>query len=127
MTSIGKFVAVVAIIAVFAMPAATMPLHCMLMTTSGNNGHPCHMMGVNPSAEQMSAVPFDHSCCQVSTAKTESITMPQPPSGKALVAPPAPNTFLSELPAESVLREAFGWRIASPSGPPQAVLCTFLI
>lgn len=129
MTGIGKFVALVASIAVFVMPAAAMPLHCILMVPSGGNVHPCHMMGMSSSAdsEQVSAAPFDHSCCQVSAARPESMTVPQPPSSKGILAPPTTNALLADLPAAPVLHERLDWTAPSPGGPPQAVLCTFLI
>lgn len=128
MKRIAKFVAVVASIAIFVMPAAAMPLRCMLMTQPGESSAPCHMMGISSSAaaEQVSA-PVDHSCCQVSAAKTESTAVPQSPSGKGIVAPPTTNTFLSDLPVAPVLHELLGWTVPSPGGPPQAALCTFLI
>ncbi len=128
MTRIGKFVAVVASIAVFAMPAATLSLHCLLMAPMGDNPHhQCHMMGMNPAADQINAAPVNHSCCQVSAAKPESMTVPQSPSGKGILAPPSTNALLADLPAAPVLHELLDWTALSPGGPPQAALCTFLI
>jgi hypothetical protein len=128
MTRIGKFVAVVASIAVFAMPAATLSLHCVLMAPMGDNPHhQCHMMGTNPAADQINAAPVNHSCCQVSAAKPESMTVPRPPSGKGILAPPSTNALSADLPAAPVLHEPLDWTALSPSSPPQAVLCTFLI
>lgn len=127
MKRIGKFVAVLASIALFVMPAATMPLHCIFKASSGGNTHPCHMMGMNSSADQINAAPSNHSCCQVSAAKPESITVPQSPAGKGMVAPATTNAFLSDLPTAPVLHELFDWTVKSPAGPPLAVLCTFLI
>ena len=124
----GKLVAVVASIAVFVMPAATMPFHCMLRAPSGET-HPCPMMGRSSSAdeEQVSLAHFDHSCCQVSTAKPESLTVPQSSSGKRILAPPTTNAVLADLPAAPLLHELRESAVPSLGGPPQAVLCTFLI
>lgn len=125
-----KFVAaVLAVIAVFVVSAAAMPLHCMFMAPSGEGGQPCHMMGMSSPADgvQVSSAPFDHSCCQVSAAKPESLTVPQSPSGKGVLAPPAANALLAELPTAPVLRQFLVWTAPPPSGPPQAVLCTFVI
>ena len=126
MTGIGKLVAVVVSITLFVMPAAAMPLHCILMTPSGESAHPCHMMGMNSSADQVKAAPSDRSCCEVSAARPESITAPQAPV-TSLVAPSASQAFLSDLPASPVAHGPFDWNVQSPGGPPQAVLCTFLI
>jgi len=125
MTSIGKLVAVVVSITLFVMPAAAMPLHCILMTPSGENTHPCHMMGMNSSADQIKAAPSDRSCCEVSAARPESITVPQVPVTSSVA--PAAQAFLSDLPAAPVVYEPFDWNVQSPGGPPQAFLCTFLI
>lgn len=130
MSRVIKFVtAVVAVIAVFAMPAASMPLHCMLTAPSGESAHPCHMMGMNSSTQtdQMSSVAFDHSCCQVSAAKTESMSVFPSPSGKGTLAPPATSALLAKLPAEPALRDHLDFGAPPPGGLPQAVLCTFLI
>jgi len=126
MTCSGKFAAVVLSITIFAMPAATMPLHCILKAPSSGSTHPCHMMGMNPSADQINAAPVNHCCCTVSAAKTESITVPRAPLTNSL-APMASQAFLSDLPAAPVVHEPFDWTLQSPGGPPQAVLCTFLI
>ncbi len=128
MTRIGKFVAVLASIAVFAMPAAAVSLPCMIAALSGEaNAHHCHMMmAVNSSADQISASPH-HSCCQVSAAKPESMSVLQSPAGKGIVAPPATNALLSDRSAEPVLHRPFAPTVLSRSSPPQAVLCTFLI
>jgi hypothetical protein len=128
MTRIWKFVAVVASIAVFAMPAATLSLHCVLMAPIGDNpNHQCHMMmGMNPSADQINAAPVNQSCCQVSAARPESITVPQAPVTRS-VAPTASQAFLSDLPPVPVVHGSSDWNVKSPGGPPQAILCTFLI
>jgi hypothetical protein len=127
MTRIWKFVAVVASIAVFAMPAATLSLHCVLMASLGDNPHQqCHMMRMNPSADQIKTAPSDRSCCEVSAARPESITVPQAPVTRS-GAPTALRAFLSDLPAAPVAHEPFDWNVQSPGAPPQAVLCTFLI
>jgi predicted component of type VI protein secretion system len=131
MTLVGKFAAVVASIALFLMPAAAMPFHCMLTAPVEPAGHPtCHhmMMGDKPAADQIAAgTPSDHSCCQVSAAKPESLTTPQSPAGKRILPPPATNAMLSDLPTARVPHEPFDWTSVLPDGPPQAVLCTFLI
>jgi hypothetical protein len=128
MKRIWKFVAVVASIAVFAMPAATLSLHCVLMAPLGDNPHhQCHMMGVNPSADQINAAPVNHSCCTVSAAKPESATVPRAPAGSGIVVPLTSVAFLSDLPAVPAADETFEWDLQSPGGPPQAFLCTFLI
>jgi hypothetical protein len=127
MARIWKFVAVVASIAVFAMPAATLSLHCVLMAPLGDNPHQhCHMMGMNPAADQINAAPVNHSCCAVSAAKTESITLPRDP-GTSSIAPTALRAFLSDVPAAPVVHELFDWNVQSPGAPLQAVLCTFLV
>jgi hypothetical protein len=127
MTRIWKFVAVVASIAVFAMPAATLSLHCVLMASLRDNPHhQCRMMGISPSADQINAAPVNHSCCTVSAAKTESITVPRAPVTSSVVLT-ALRAFLSDLPAAPVAHEPFDWNVQSPGAPPQAVLCTFLI
>ena len=129
MTRTIKFVtAVFSVLAVFVMPAATMPLHCMLKAPSGEGAQPCHMMGMSSSgdAAQVSTASFDHSCCQVSAARPESMTVPQSPSGKGILAAPATTALFGSLPAEPVLREVLVWT-APPGGPHQAVLGTFLI
>ena len=127
MTRIWKFAAVVASIAVFAMPAATLSLHCVLMPPLGNNPHhPCRMIVMNPAADQILAAPVNHSCCTVSAAKTESITVPREPVTSSVVLR-ASQAFLSDLSAAPVAHERFDWNVQSPGAPPQAVLCTFLI
>jgi hypothetical protein len=123
---IGKLAAVVLSIAILAMPAAAMPLHCLLMPPSGENAHPCHMMGMDSSADNIKATPSDHSCCAVSAARPESIAVPQAPVTSS-VAPTASQTFLSDLPAAPVVPGPFDWNVQSPGAPPQALLCTFLI
>lgn len=131
MTRTIKFVAaVLAAISVFVMPAASMPLHCMLMAPTGGSSSPCHMMGMSSPANgvQVSAAPFDHSCCQVSAARTEALTVPQVPSGReALVPPSSANALLTGVLATPVLHELLVRTAPPPSGAPQAVLCTFLI
>ena len=129
MNYVAKFVAVVASIAIFAMPAAAMPLHCMLKAPSGESTHPCHMVGMSSSADpaQIGSAPVDHSCCQVSAAKPETMTAPQSPSGKGILAPPTTSALLADLPALPVVHDLLDWTVPSPGGTPQAVLCTFLI
>ena len=127
MTRVWKFVAVVASIAVFAMPAATLSLHCVLMPPLGDNPHhQCRMMVMNPAADQILAAPVNHSCCTVSAAKTESTTVPREPVTSS-VALTASQAFLSDLSAVPVAHERFDWNVQSPGAPPQAVLCIFLI
>jgi hypothetical protein len=126
MTRIGKVVAVVASIAMFLMPAAAMPLHCLLMAPSGDNAHPCHMMGMESTGNQIKAAPSDHSCCAVSDAKPQSIAVPQAPVTNSGT-PTASHAFLSDLSAAPVVHGPFDRNVQSPGGPPQAVLCTFLI
>jgi hypothetical protein len=127
MTRIGKFAAVMASIAVFAMPAATLSLHCVLMAPLGDDPHhQCHMMGMNPSPDQINAAPVSHSCCTVSAARTEPITVPRELVTSSVVLT-ASQAFLSALPAAPVARERFDWNVQSPGGPPLAFLCTFLI
>jgi hypothetical protein len=126
MAYIEKFAAVLLSITIFVMPAATMPLHCILGAPSGKNAHPCHMMGMNSSADQTKAASSDHSCCAVSAAKPESITVPQTPVTNS-VSPAASQAFLSDLPTAPAVHGPFDWDVQSPGGPPQAVLCTFLI
>src|SRR5712692_7533868 len=101
MTYIGKFAAVLLSITIFAMPAAAMPLHCLLMAPSGENAHPCHMLGMNSSADNIKATPSDRACCAVSAARPESIAVPQSPV-TSTVAATASQTFLSDLPAAPV-------------------------
>ena len=127
MTPMGKFIALVASIAVFVMPATTMPLHCILEAPTENHP-PCHMvMGMSPSADQINAGPSDHSCCRVSASKPESISVPQSSSGKGIFVPSTTNSLLADLPAASAMHERFDWPVQSPGGPALAVLCTFLI
>lgn len=128
MTGIGKFVAVVVGISMFAMPAATMPLHCILTIPSGgDNPHQCHMMAGDSSTDQIKAAPTSLSCCRVSAAKPEAVIAPQAPSSSALTLQPAVRTLLSDLSASRVFHEPANWTAQSPGAPPQAVLCTFLI
>jgi hypothetical protein len=128
MTRIWKFVAVVASIAVFAMPAATLSLHCVLMPPLGDNPHhQCRMMAMNSSADQIKTAPSGRSCCEVSAAKPESMTVPQSPSGKGILAPPTTNALSTDLPAAPVLHELLDRTALLTGGPPLAVLCTFLI
>lgn len=132
MTRAIKFVtAVVAVIAVFVMPAASMPLHhCMLTAPTGESSSPCHMIAMGSPANglQVSAAPFDHSCCQVSAARTEALTVPQVPSGRGVLAPASSaNTLLAGMLATPVVRELLVRTAPPPGGVPQAVLCTFII
>ena len=128
MTRIVKFTAVVLSIAIFAMPAATLPLHCVFMAPSGNNPHPqCDMAGMNSPVEQMKAGPNNRACCEVSAPKPESIIVPQAPASSAITAPLTSQASLSDLPAAPVCNEPSDWLAQSPGAPPQAVLCTFLI
>lgn len=126
MTCRGKFVAVVLSMAIFAMPAAALPLHCLLTAPSGENAHPCHMMGMESSADNIKATPSDRSCCEVAAARPQPFSVPQAPVTNSF-APTTAQTFLSDLPAAPVVREPFDWNVQSPAAPPQAVLCTFLI
>ena len=113
--------------AAFAMPAATLPLHCVLMAPMGNRSHQqCLMAGMNSSAEQIKAGTANHSCCTVSAARPESIAVPPAPADHGMFAPPASVAFLSDLPAAPI-HELLAWNVQSPVGPPQAFLCTFLI
>lgn len=125
MTRIWKLAAVIAGITIFVMPLAAMPLHCIFMPSSGENAHPCHMMGMTSSTDQVKTAPSDHSCCQVSAARPESITAAPPDASS--VAPTVSQAFLSDLPAIPVVHGSLDWNMQSPGGPPQAVLCTFLI
>jgi hypothetical protein len=127
MTRIAKLVALVASIAVFVMPAASMPIHCILKAPAGGSTHPCHMIGMSSSADQINAALVDHSCCTVSAAKPESATVPRAPAGSGIVVPLTSVAFLSDLPAVPAVDETFEWDLQSPGGPPQAFLCTFLI
>ena len=126
MTRIWKLAAVVASITMFVMPLAAMPLHCIFMPSSGESAHPCHMMGMTSSADEIKTAPSDHSCCQVSAARPESITVPLPPIAGS-VAPTVSQAFWSDRPAIPVVHGSLDWNMQSPGGPPQAVLCTFLI
>jgi|SRR5581483_11748172 len=128
MTRIVKFTAVVLSIAIFAMPAATLSLHCVFMDRLGNSPHPqCSMMGMNPPADQMKAGPNNRACCEVSAPKPESIIVPQAPAGSGVTAPLTSQASLSDLPSAPVFHEPSNWLAQSPGAPPQAVLCTFLI
>ena len=127
MTCISKLAAVLVSITLFVMPAAAMPLHCIFMTPSGEIPHPCQMMGMNSSSDQFQTTPSDHSCCQVSAAKPESITVAQAPGGSEIVVPLTAVAFLSDLPAVPAASETFDRAVQSPGGPPQALLCTFVI
>jgi|SRR5215469_1408184 len=126
MTRIAKFVGVLVSIAIFVMPAAAMPFRCLLMTSTREGANPCHMMAMTPSpdASQLGAN-VDHSCCQVSAARPESMTVPAA-SGKWTIAPPAVTVTLVDLSAAPVRRDVLDFA-PSPGGPPLAVLCTFLI
>lgn len=126
MTCIGKFAAVALSIAIFAMPAVAMPLHCLLMAPSGENAHPCHMMEMHSSADNIKGTPSDRSCCEVAAARPQPFTVPQAPVTNS-GAPPASQAFLSDLPAAPAVHEPFDWNVQSPAAPLQAVLCTFLI
>ena len=126
MTRIWKLAALVASITMLVMPVAAMPLHCIFMPSAGDNAHPCHMMGMTSSTDQVKTAPSDHSCCQVSAARPESITVAQAPVTSS-VAPTVSQAFLSDLPAAPVVHGPFDWNVQSPGGPPQAALCTFLI
>jgi hypothetical protein len=129
MKYMAKFVAVVVSIVVFAMPAAAMPLHCTLKVPSSETPSPCHMTGMNSSTDpaMVDSTPPDYSCCEVSAAKPESLTAPQSPSGKEILPQPTMSALLSDLATTLVLRELPDSTVPSPVGPPQAVLCTFLI
>ena len=126
MAYIDKFAAVLLSMTIFAMPAAAMPLHCILMAPSSGNTHPCHMMEMNPSADQINAALVSHSCCVVSAARPQPITVPQAPATNS-VAPTASQAFRSDLPAVPVVHGPFDRIAQSPGALPQAVLCTFLI
>jgi hypothetical protein len=126
MAHIGKLAAVVLSIAIFAMPAAAMPLHCILKVPSSGTAHPCHMMGMNPFANQINAALANHSCCTVAAAKPEPVAVLQAPVTNS-AAPAASPAYLSDLPDAPVFHEPSDWIAQSPGAPPQAVLCTFLI
>jgi hypothetical protein len=129
MSRMGKLVAIIVSIAVFVMPAATLPLHCIFKAPSGQSADPCRMIGMSTSesAEQVKSAPFDHSCCQVSAPRTESPTVPQSSAAKQILTPTITNGLLAVLPATPDLRGLPHSPASSPAGPPQAVLCTFLI
>ena len=126
MKCIGKFAAVVLSMAIFAMPAAAMPLHCLLMAPSGANAHPCPMMGMDSSSDNIKAAPSDRSCCEVAAARPQPFTVSQAPVTNSF-APAASQALLSDLPAAPVAHGPFDWIAQLPGAPPQAVLCTFLI
>jgi hypothetical protein len=127
MTRVRRFVAVMVSTAAFAMPAATLPLHCVLMAPMEKSSHQqCLMVGMNSSAEQIKAGDANHSCCAVSAAKPELIAVPPAPADHGMFAPQASAAFLSDLPAAPI-HELLAWNVQSPVGPPQAFLCTFLI
>jgi hypothetical protein len=111
---------------IFAMPAVAMPLHCLLMAPSGENAHPCHMMGMESSPDNIKATPSNRSCCEVAAARPQPFSVPQAPATNSF-APTASQAFLSDLPAAPVVHASFEWITQSPGAPPQAVLCTFLI
>lgn len=128
MKRIGKIVAMLVGIALFAMPAVAMPLHCILMVPSGaENPHPCHMMAGAPSADRIGAVPPNLSCCRVSAAKPEAVISPQAPSSSGLLVQPAVSTLLLDPPDSPVVHEPPDWATQSRGTPPQALLCTFLV
>jgi hypothetical protein len=129
MSRSAKLVAIIASMAVFVMPAATMPLHCTFGVPSGQTVDPCHMAGMSSSAgtELVNSTPFDHSCCQASAPKPESLTASQSSTGKGILAPATTNVFLVDLSATPALREVPYSTMPSHGGLPQAVLCTFLI
>jgi hypothetical protein len=129
MIRMGKLVAIIASIAVFAMPAATLPLHCILKAPSGQSPDPCRMMGMSPSAnaEQVKSAPFDHSCCQVSAPRAESPPVPQSSAAKRILTPPGTNGLLAFLPATPDLSGLSHSPASSHGNPPQALLGTFLI
>lgn len=132
MKRMGKFVAVVASIALFVMPVAAMPLHCLFSTSSGaasgEADHSCHhMMETSSAPTQFAAASPNHSCCQVSAGKPEAITAAPSPAGKEIVAPPTTIGLVSDLAAAQVRHERFDWAVSLPGGPPLAVLCTFVI
>lgn len=128
MTSVGKVVALIASTVLLLAPATPMPLHCMLMAHAGSdNSHQCHMPEANSAANQMSALPSNYACCHVSPAEPESVTLPQLPAGMGTAAHLAIDTFLFDLPAAPVCSKASDGIVQSPGGPPQAVLCIFLI
>jgi hypothetical protein len=113
--------------AAFAMPAATLPLHCVLMAPMANSSHQqCLMVGMNSSVEQIKAGGANHSCCTVSAAKPELIAVPPAPADHGMFAPQASVAFLCDLPSAPI-HELLAWNVQSLGGPPQAVLCTFLI
>jgi hypothetical protein len=126
MKGIGKFAAVVLSLAIFAAPAAAMPLHCLFMAPSGANAHPCPMMGMDSSSDNIKAAPSDRSCCEVAAARPHPFTVSQAPVTNS-VAPTTTQTFLFDLPAAPVARGPLDWIAQLPGAPPQAVLCTFLI
>jgi hypothetical protein len=126
MTCMGKFAAVVLSMTIFAMPAAAMPLHCLFMAPSGESAHPCHMMGMNSSPDNIKATPSDRSCCEVAAARPQPISVLQAPVTNSL-APTKAQTFLFDLPATAVVHASLDWIAQSPGTLPQAVLCTFLI
>jgi hypothetical protein len=121
--------AVLVAITVFVIPVASMPLHCMFMVPSGGTEHPCRMMEMGSPTDgvQLSSASINHSCCQVSAAKPESLTLPQSPRGKSILSPPTVSALLVDLPAVPVMRDVLDSAVPSPGGPPQAFLCTFLI
>ena len=130
MTVMGKFVAVVVGIAMFVMPAAAMPLHCILMVplSGGENPEPCHMLGMLPSADdQINAAPVDLSCCAVSAALPESIIVPRVPADSGTLVPATSVAFSSDLPPVQIAYDLPNGNAPSPGGPSRAVLCTFLI
>jgi hypothetical protein len=128
MKGVAKFIAVVASITVLVVPAATMPLHCILMAPSGSETpHQCHMMGGISLANQISAVPSTNSCCQVPAAKPEAMIVPQSPVGKEIIVVPDTGSLLVDIQEESVLHGSLNWAAQSPGATPQAVLCTFLV
>lgn len=127
MTTLGKFVAVIASLALFLMPASAMPLHCLLMGVAGGIHHQCHMTEASPSGDQVGALPSHYSCCSVSPAESESTTVPLPPPAKGAVAQVATDAFLVDLMALAVDQGLSDSNPQSPGGLRQAVLCVFLI
>lgn len=133
MTVVGKLVALLVSITIFAMPTMTMPFHCVLMTGSGGNADHCHMTEKNSGADQKRAPvdhrntpPANHSCCQASGAMPESLAVQRALADIGMVVPPGSAVF-SGLLAVTLVRVPFDRNAQSLAGPPQALLCTFLI
>ncbi len=125
MTRLGKFVGVLAVLAVLAMPAAALA-SCWTAVTMSAGCPLCAGISHDPSQLSIQGAPAGTSCCDVSSSKPAPASELQLPATTTVLAPPS-NGAIAVSVSSATRVDTSTWDFTSPPVSPQAVLCTFLI